>query len=609
MNIAGNYNVQNRIMENLNTENIQKSSEEFDVGKLSSGQTLTGKIVSMSDNSAVINVNGTNINARIDQNMSISEGQTVTFSVKGTSNDSLTLSPMYTNINNQAMAAKALSAANMPITEQSLSIVSRMMDEGLGIDKNSISDMVHASSNFPEADIKMLSEMNKFGLEINDNNIEKFSAFRNYENQITGGMDKIMDSVQNQYRDLIAQGNTQDANTFMSSVLKTFTGIASVDGGTEAVTNPNEVNAQTVEVGTPLKTMLSSQVQGFGDNGESLTREKMVISEEAVLLKGDMINQNVDEAARESGKINLQNQQLYEANVKQPLEQQKVTNLETETKLNDAWQNLNNTDKSSMIDILKQSGLAENEAKFLATDAATQSDFLEATRNLIEKGSTSDSLMDMVQSDKFGDLLKSQMQAQWLLSPIDVERKETVENLYHRLNNQLREMQESLETIGLKGGELSQNLDNMNQNLDFMDQMNQMMQYVQLPLKMNGSEATGDLFVYTDKKSLAEKNGSVSALLHLDMKNLGPLDVYASINDNNKVYTKFSLSDESLIDFIEDNIHILNERLEKRGYSINCEVTKADNSKASKGEAKSKPERANTPAGVPIAKVGFECLV
>ena len=109
-----------------------------------------------------------------------------------------------------------------------------------------------------------------------------------------------------------------------------------------------------------------------------------------------------------------------------------------------------------------------------------------------------------------------------------------------------------------------------------MNQMNNIYQYVQLPLKMNGSEATGDLFVYTDKKSLARKDGNVSALLHLDMNNLGPLDVYASITPGNNVYTKFYLQDDDTLDFIEANIHILNERLESRGYNMKCEASTKD---------------------------------
>ena len=89
-------------------------------------------------------------------------------------------------------------------------------------------------------------------------------------------------------------------------------------------------------------------------------------------------------------------------------------------------------------------------------------------------------------------------------------------------------------------------------------------------MKLQGQNASGELFVYTNKKSLAKKEGSVSALLHLDMEHLGSMDVHVSLN-NQKVSTKFYLQDESSLDLIAQNIHILNERLEGRGYSMKAE--------------------------------------
>ena len=115
----------------------------------------------------------------------------------------------------------------------------------------------------------------------------------------------------------------------------------------------------------------------------------------------------------------------------------------------------------------------------------------------------------------------------------------------------------------------AKSVNNLQSNVDFMNQMNQMFTYVQLPLKMAGNEAHGDLYVYPNKKSLAKKDGNVSALLHLDMENLGPLDVYVTMNTSqNKVSTNFTLKDDAALDLIAENIHILNERLEKRGYSM-----------------------------------------
>ena len=100
---------------------------------------------------------------------------------------------------------------------------------------------------------------------------------------------------------------------------------------------------------------------------------------------------------------------------------------------------------------------------------------------------------------------------------------------------------------------------------------NQMFQYVQLPLQMAGQNVHGDLFVYRNKHRKMSEDGSVSAVLHLDMENLGPLDVYVKMKDS-KVSTNFYVADESILDLINDNIHILNERLEKRGYTMSVKM-------------------------------------
>ena len=53
------------------------------------------------------------------------------------------------------------------------------------------------------------------------------------------------------------------------------------------------------------------------------------------------------------------------------------------------------------------------------------------------------------------------------------------------------------------------------------------------------------------------------------MEHLGPLDVYVTMQQNlNKVSTSFTVKDEEALDLIARHIHILNERLEARGYSM-----------------------------------------
>ena len=91
---------------------------------------------------------------------------------------------------------------------------------------------------------------------------------------------------------------------------------------------------------------------------------------------------------------------------------------------------------------------------------------------------------------------------------------------------------------------------------------------------MTGQETTGDLYVYANKKGLT-KEDSVSAFLHLDMEHLGPVDVYVAMQ-NRKVNTHFYLQDDAMIDFIQAHIHLLNERLEQKGYQMQTEVSQKD---------------------------------
>lgn len=126
-----------------------------------------------------------------------------------------------------------------------------------------------------------------------------------------------------------------------------------------------------------------------------------------------------------------------------------------------------------------------------------------------------------------------------------------------------------MEENGQRGSSAYQNVTNLSQNVDFLQQINQTYAYIQLPLHLRqGEHKTGELFVYTNKKNLARKDGQVSALLHLDMEHLGPLDVYVTLKDT-KVSTKFYVQNDAILDYLEANMDVLTERLQKEAMIVN----------------------------------------
>lgn len=222
---------------------------------------------------------------------------------------------------------------------------------------------------------------------------------------------------------------------------------------------------------------------------------------------------------------------------------------------------------------LKHAGVSEKLTNAVINNSISGQDLLNEIGKFLAEGSLPDreAVFELLEGREFKHLLKNEMSRQWLLQPEEVAEEKSVDKLYERLNSQMNRLNEVLSQSGRADTPLAKSVSNVTGNIDFMNQLNQMFTYVQLPLKLQEQNANGELFVYTNKKSLARKDGNVSALLHLDMEHLGSLDVYVSLNNNQKVSTKFYLADDSALDMIAQNIHILNERLERRGYSMSAE--------------------------------------
>ena len=191
----------------------------------------------------------------------------------------------------------------------------------------------------------------------------------------------------------------------------------------------------------------------------------------------------------------------------------------------------------------------------------------------------------------------------WSIKPEDVESPEKVEELYQKLGKQLKGLSNLLEENGQRGSSAYQNVTNLSQNVDFLQQINQTYAYIQLPLHLRqGEHKTGELFVYTNKKNLARKDGQVSALLHLDMEHLGPLDVYVALKDT-KVSTKFYVQNDAILDYLEANMDVLTERLQKRGYDCKCETTLRTELQQT---AQAMAPLLKTEGSVPVAQYAFD---
>lgn len=231
---------------------------------------------------------------------------------------------------------------------------------------------------------------------------------------------------------------------------------------------------------------------------------------------------------------------------------------------------------------------------------------LQNLQKLLKQGlDTKDSVLlhTILQNPKTAEVTSKLLLDQWSIRPEDVDSPEKVEQLYQKISRQLKGLTAALEENGQSSSTAYQTAANLSQNIDFLQQINQTYAYIQLPLHLKqGEHKTGELFVYTNKKNLARKDGQVSALLHLDMEHLGPLDVYVALQDA-KVSTKFYVQNEQILDYLEANMEVLTQRLKQRGYDCKCETTLRTQLQQT---AQAMAPILKTEGNVPVAQYAFD---
>ena len=263
----------------------------------------------------------------------------------------------------------------------------------------------------------------------------------------------------------------------------------------------------------------------------------------------------------------------------------------------------------ALSDALQKAGFSEETANACLKGELPAKELLTELGRLVKDGRLSteqkNGILELLKDNEFLENLKKGLTEKFLLTPDEVGEDGQVEKLYERLDSQLSRMNQALQGMAKENPALSQSIQNLSSNVEFMNQLNQMFTYVQLPLKLSEQEAAGELYVYTNKKNLAKKDGQVSALLHLDLKHLGEIDIHVSLRDSH-VSTKFCLSDEKALDLVAANIDTLNQRLMKRGYSMDASFEQKDQAQHPIDEMLDRDKKVSSKEKVLISSSSFD---
>ncbi len=523
----------NKSKETTKAESVSSGRISRQIKALTPGRQLQGEIVERNGSEVRIKLSDDVVlTARLDRDVNVQEGQMLTFEVKN-NGSALTLSPLFTNTAVADNVFKALQMAGLPINETTVAMTESMMQQGMSVDSKSLQNIFREVMAYPEAPVESIVQLHQMGMEVNEANLNQMESYKALTHQLVSGMTDVLAELPDAFREIsMAFGEKEAVRVFQEILQKLFPDMQ--EGETE---------------GLPFDSLKPEDKTG----GEAVlsVAEKVTITEEGVIKESQM-------GLPAEGAAELLQEEAGDIPGLEPLSTQEKANF---VRLLSAIPKESYPEIEKLVQEIKQG------------TAKPEDIFRQLSRIPIKDGTElQNALADILKSGEYQKLLETSVLKQWTLKPEQVVENREVKEVYEKLVKQLEGVRQALQDGGVPNAAAAKSASGLSQNIDFINQMNQMYTYVQLPLKMNSGNANGELYVYTNKRSLAGKDGAVSALLHLDMENLGPVDVYIAMQQE-KVNTRFTVRDEEMIDFINEHIHILNDRLQKKGYSMKCEMS------------------------------------
>lgn len=549
--------------------------------ELSSGSVFEGTVSSVKNGKVTLALSdGQTITARLSGKVPLSQGTPMFFQVKSNDGATIEIKP-YTGAGSggNPILTNALTEGTVPVTERNLAMVDAMMKEQMPIDKQSLLNMARIANMNPGVNITTVVSMTKLGIPVSPEMAAQFENYMTDEHAILQEMDQAM----NELADLAGSSNlTPDQAVQMNQKIVTI------------LLSEQTVTGAPVNAEGQIETGGQTTAEGQILTGGQITAEGQTTSEGQILTDGRL---GAEEQTVNGEQTTTAGQAIQEGTGGQAIGE--VLSDQQFSSLGRLLQNIPSLVESTklfpeameqdiFIDTLEDESVAQNlmteDAAWKAADGKTAldknltvSDFLRTVSQLLSEnnGMASQSIQKLFGSDAYKSLLRNVMEQQWLIQPEALKQEKKISQLYEKLEQQMRQVEDALKEAGVTKTRFPETAAEVRGNIEFMNQLNQAYTYVQVPLKMSGQNANGELYVYTNKKNLRDPDAELSAFLHLELEHLGSTDVSVKMQHRN-VKTNFYMADDASYDLVEKYLPILEQKLKDKGYQCTITMTKEE---------------------------------
>lgn len=572
--------------------------------RLQEGQTLKGVVSDVHGNEITLSMeDGSSFTGKLPDANQYSIGQKAAFKITSLADNTIYLKTMTGAylLDMEDTIEQALEEANLPKTERNVDVVRSLLQNQQSISRENILSSIQLCAQFPDADVNAVITMQRLHLPLTGESVAQFEQYQNQSHQLLYKMDGLMDSVSQML---------ESVSTHVPRLAKNI--------GNELLSMALQGNASPEEL-----ALLESRQNPMGENSSALPA---LYDAEGNPIPADSLAKGMVTAA-----FDTEGNPIPAETLRQYTEQAQLESTDTEnnaaadkvpaneeppaenatanspfSRMRQLFSNL--TDGNSALkSAVARSGLAEDFrtpfiheqtgfilppaeresfSKFLADyplpenlregiadGTATTREFLTEIQKALSE-MTEEQAGKLLSSKPFQALVKGQFMSGWTISPEQLKEPGALNETYNNMAKQLETLAKFNEQVLGKDifPQITENAQDMQDNMDFMRMLNQTFQYVQLPLKLQNQNAHGDLYVMTRKEALKKNSKHLKALLHLDMDALGTLDIHIS-RENTAVSTHFYVTKKATKDLLEQNIGLLAGAIQEQGFAFSSELS------------------------------------
>lgn len=502
-------------------EQLVETAKQLQIGNI-----FEGTVNSIKGTQVILGLSsGQNITARLDKGVDLMKGQSVFFQVKSNDGEKVRIKPISLGgSSGNPTLMRALDAANLPINENNLNMVNAMMKEQMSIGAKSLQDMSRLVLQMRVSDPATVVEMTKLEIPVTEENVIQYQNYKADEGAVLSQMNRLIEQIP------------------------------------EAVTS-NEISLLE---GLEINQKVIAFFAGESDINSDSTKPPANVVTQGVLPGGENL-QGADDGntivrIQREGYESMASQDAYPKN--------SLGNVLAKDGFVSFVEQL-----SDMPEFAREHPEHFNTTGHLRPETPVKEFLLDLSKFLFNHRTSllREDVSSLVNHRSYKTLLNHFITEQWTIEPEQLKEEHSVRDLYHKMESQLSELSEIVSKYPKASETVYSAAKDLSSNISFMNQINQAYHYVQIPFRLQGQNVNSELFVYRNHKEKADDDEEMSAFLHFDMELLGGMDISVKLLHRD-VNMNWYLEKEDTFQLLEDNLHLLTDKLEKKGYHCNMHV-------------------------------------